>query len=118
MTEIPGLADKRDECRGHRECTRWTPEEYARHNHSEIVPCVKLCPAFRRSAARERLAWLMWCYQQGYTDPEDRVIITNWMANDPAILTADDVEEREHLLTMADEVLDALAEESADDRDR
>lgn len=28
----------------------WTAEEYARHNHSEIVPCVKaLCPGYEEA---------------------------------------------------------------------
>lgn len=54
---------------------------------------------------RERLAWLMWCYQQGYTNAEDRAILTNWMLEDPATLHPDDAKLRVHLLAMADEVL-------------
>jgi hypothetical protein len=58
--------------------------------------------------ARERLAWLMYCYQQGYTSPEDRAILTNWMRDDPDQLTEDDITLREGLLGMADEILAAL----------
>jgi hypothetical protein len=57
------------------------------------------------TAPREHLAWLMWCYQQGYTNPLDRAILDNWMGDDPAMLTLDDVRERRELLGMADEVL-------------
>lgn len=54
---------------------------------------------------REHLAWLMWCYRQGYSNPIDREILTNWMGDDPASLVPEDAEERDHLLVMADEIL-------------
>lgn len=54
---------------------------------------------------RVRLAWLMWCYEQGYTDPADRAILTNWMGDDPATLHPDDMKQRDALLGMADEIL-------------
>ena len=64
----------------------------------------------RRPAPREHLAWLMWCYDQGYTNPADRADLTNWMGNDPATLHSHDVERQRALLGMADEVLALLAE--------
>ncbi len=68
-----------------------------------------LIAAARRAAnARLTLAWLMWCYAQGYTHPSDRAILTSWMDDDAAQLHPDDVIERERLLLMADEVLAAL----------
>jgi hypothetical protein len=60
--------------------------------------------------ARTHLAWLMWCFQEGYVKAEDREIITNWLT-DPAelaALTPQDAKLRENLLTMADEVLTVL----------
>ena len=48
------------------------------------------------------LAWLMWCYRQGYTNPRDRAIPTNWMLEDPDTLTADDRRERAQLILMED----------------
>jgi hypothetical protein len=54
------------------------------------------------------LAWLMWCYKQGYTNAEDRAILTNWMRDDPATLTPHDIAERAHLLEMAAEILESL----------
>jgi len=54
---------------------------------------------------REHLAWLMWCYQQGYTNGEDRAGMTNWLLEDPDTLHADDAKLRPHLLAMADEIL-------------
>jgi hypothetical protein len=66
---------------------------------------------------RERLAWLMWCFQQGYVNAEDRAGMTNWLLEDPETLHPDnvklrslrlhpaDVKLRSHLLAMADEVL-------------
>jgi hypothetical protein len=54
---------------------------------------------------REQLAWLMWCYQQGYTRQDDRASHSNWMADDPSTLTDHDIKERDHLLAMADEIL-------------
>jgi hypothetical protein len=59
-----------------------------------------------KETARERLAYLMWCYQEGYVKAEDRAIGDgNWLLLDASELHPDDVELREHLLVMADEVL-------------
>lgn len=57
---------------------------------------------------REHLAWLMYCYQQGYVKAEDRAILANWLLDDPATLHPDDAALHPHLLAMADEILDAL----------
>jgi hypothetical protein len=57
---------------------------------------------------REQLAWLMYCYQQGYTDPADRAVLTNWLGDDPATLHPDDVPLQRNLLGMADEILALL----------
>jgi hypothetical protein len=61
------------------------------------------------SDARLTLAWLMWCYGQGYTHPDDRAILHNWMGDDASMLTAVDVIERDRLLVMADEILAAVS---------
>lgn len=61
------------------------------------------------SDARTHLAWLIWCYGQGYIKPEDRDILTNWLLDDDASLTKNDVVTKHELLAAADEVLTALA---------
>lgn len=58
-----------------------------------------------RFTPRQQLAWLMYCYQQGYTSPDDRAGLENWMADDPATLTDNDVRTQRGLLGMADEIL-------------
>ena len=58
--------------------------------------------------AAERLAWLMWCYAEGYTDANDRALSTNWLLDDPATLHPDDVTARADLLHMANEILALL----------
>lgn len=58
------------------------------------------------AAARLHLAYLMWCYQQGYVKAEDRG--ANWMEEDANQLHPDDVVLRERLLEMADEILKTL----------
>lgn len=58
--------------------------------------------------ARIHLAWLIWCYEQGYTLAEDREILSNWLLDDPASLHPDDLRDRGGLLAMADEVLALL----------
>lgn len=63
-------------------------------------------------AARQQVAWLMWCLNQGYTAAEDRAILTNWLEEDPASLHPDDVALRPRLLAMADEVIAAVHSES------
>lgn len=57
---------------------------------------------------RYHLAWLMWCYQEGYHNPADRAILTSWMREPDSQLTEHDVELRQHLLGMADEILDLI----------
>ena len=68
--------------------------------------------------ARAHVAWLMWCLDQGYTNPEDRQVLidaaakrgenANWLLDDPATLHPDDAAQRPHLLAMADEVIAAV----------
>ena len=55
--------------------------------------------------ARTHLAWLMWCYAEGYGNAEDRAIMTNWLLDDPATLSPGDAAVRRDLLDMADEIL-------------
>lgn len=57
---------------------------------------------------RVHLARLMWCYQQGYTNPADRASLTNWLGDDPATLHPDDKPVQQGLLGMADEILALL----------
>lgn len=65
-------------------------------------------------SARSHLAWLIWCYQQGYTNAEDRAIITSWMDDPESEVHPDDVKLRRHLLAMADEVLAILERPAAE----
>jgi hypothetical protein len=58
--------------------------------------------------AREHLAWLIWCFDQGYVNPRDRAILTNWLLDDPARLNPHDAKLRLQLLAMADEILALL----------
>jgi hypothetical protein len=62
--------------------------------------------------ARLHLAWLMYCFQEGYVRAEDRAPMTNWLLHDPAMLNPLDLEQRDALLVAADEVLAALRQES------
>lgn len=55
--------------------------------------------------ARTRLAWLMWCYSEGYRTAKDRATMTNWMLYDADDLHPEDRLTRAHLLVMADEIL-------------
>ncbi len=57
------------------------------------------------------MAYLMWCYQQGYVNVEDRP--PNWLLNDATTLHPDDVVLRDHLLAMVDEWLASLGEATA-----
>lgn len=62
--------------------------------------------------ARHHLAWLIWCWQEGYKTPEDRAVGGgNWMMDPDEKLHPDDIRDRAALLQMADEVLAALAQE-------
>jgi hypothetical protein len=64
--------------------------------------------------ARTHLAWLIWCFNEGYVTAEDRAVSgPNWLLDDPATMHPDDAKLRPHLLTMADEVLGLLAEDQA-----
>jgi hypothetical protein len=56
----------------------------------------------------------MYCYQQGYTEPGDRAILTNWLADDPSTLAASAQKLQSALLGMADEILVLLADEGSD----
>jgi hypothetical protein len=53
--------------------------------------------------ARTRLAYLIWCWDHGYRNAEDRAITSNWLLDDT--LHPDDAVEREQLLAAADEIL-------------
>jgi len=58
-------------------------------------------------SARVHLAWLMWCFEEGYRTAEDRVIMENWIALPDEALSLDDVITKENLLAMADEIIAA-----------
>lgn len=58
--------------------------------------------------ARHQLAYLMWCYQQGYMNVEDRG--DNWMLEPDSALHVDDIMTKRILLAMADEVLAAMVD--------
>lgn len=68
----------------------------------------------RTPSAREHIAWLFWCIDEGYVNAADRAGMTNWLAEDPAALHPDDAAEREHLLAMADEVLAGMVDSAAE----
>lgn len=69
----------------------------------------------RQATPREHLAWLMYCYREGYRTSEERAHLTNWMAtDDPSGEHPDDIRLRDGLLTMADEVLDLTAKNLRD----
>jgi hypothetical protein len=59
--------------------------------------------------ARVHLAWLMWCFQEGYTKAEDREVMENWFGEHQD--NATDEQTRQDLLEMADEVLAVLEAE-------
>lgn len=65
-----------------------------------------------RAKARTHLAWLMYCFMEGYHTAEDRKFMTNWLLDDPETLTPHDRVLREHLLETADEILAALQAEA------
>jgi hypothetical protein len=58
-------------------------------------------------SARPQLAWLMWCFNEGYVTVEDRAFMENWMGEHQD--NAEDEATRQRFLAMADEVLNALA---------
>jgi hypothetical protein len=55
---------------------------------------------------RYEIAWRIWCWQEGYTNPIDREGMENWMRGD--VQHPDDIRDRDALLEIADEVI-ALA---------
>lgn len=55
---------------------------------------------------RYEIAWLIWCWQQGYGKAEDRELLSNWMREDSGQLTGKDIADREACLSIADEVMD------------
>ena len=62
-----------------------------------------------RLRVREHIGWLIWCMDQGYVKAEDRAVIgANWLLEDEATLSDDDLDTKRDLLVMADEVLAAL----------
>ncbi len=63
-----------------------------------------------RAQARVHLAWLMWCWNEGYRTIEDRALMENWFGEHQD--NAEDEATRQHMLTMAGEVLDTLEAES------
>lgn len=65
-----------------------------------------------RPTAQETAAWLLWCFDQGYTHAEDRAILTNWLLDDLTTLHEDDLRLRGHLLQMATELLTAIRQET------
>lgn len=60
---------------------------------------------------RQHVAWLIWCYDQGYRKPEDRAILTNWTGRDPSTLTPKDTAEQAALLAMADDIILTIVNE-------
>jgi hypothetical protein len=59
-------------------------------------------PPFNSDAATT-LAWLMWCFQEGYKTAEDRAVMENWMGEHQD--NAEDESTRQALLEMATEIL-------------
>jgi hypothetical protein len=72
-------------------------------------------PVAVSDAVRRRVAWLMWCFEHGYVNAEDRSVLTNWLEEDPATLHPADAGRRPHLLAMADEVIAAVHDEAKPD---
>ena len=60
---------------------------------------------------RYEIAWIIWCYQQGYKTAEDRAILHNWLRDDDSVLTKIDIKQRDDCLSMADLFI-ILAEEN------
>lgn len=57
------------------------------------------------------LAWLMWCYEEGYKTAEDRSFMENWMGEHQD--NAEDEATRQSLLAMATEILTVWEAERA-----
>lgn len=56
-------------------------------------------------AAVTHLAWMMWCWDEGYRTVEDRALLDNWFGEHQD--NAEDERTRQQLLAMAREVLSA-----------
>lgn len=63
-----------------------------------------------QAPARAKIAWLLWCANQGYINEEDRAILRspNIFEMDPSALHPDDQNELHGWLDMADKVIAAL----------
>jgi hypothetical protein len=59
-------------------------------------------PPFNSDAVTT-LAWLMWCFQEGYKTAEDRAVMENWMGEHQD--NAEDEATRQALREMATEIL-------------
>lgn len=64
-------------------------------------------------ATRRKIAWLLWCANQGYLLAEDRADLTNHFEEDPSTLHPDDAAELPGWLEMADQVLAGIDSEVA-----
>lgn len=59
--------------------------------------------ALTGDSARHHLAWLFWCWNEGYRTVEDRALMENWMVEHQD--NAEDEATRQQMLSMADELL-------------
>lgn len=57
---------------------------------------------------RDRIAWLMWCANEGYLTDADRAGVSNIFTADPATLHPDDEFSLPRWRGMADAVIEAL----------
>lgn len=60
------------------------------------------------SAERDHLAWMIYCWNEGYRTPEDRAILKNWISDPDDQLHPDDIATRDALRVMADGILETL----------
>jgi hypothetical protein len=60
------------------------------------------------SDLRTRIAWLLWCANQGYILAEDRALVDNIFEADPTTLHSDDQRDVPGWLDMADAVIREL----------
>jgi len=58
---------------------------------------------------RTRIAWLMWCANEGYLTDADRALVSNIFTADPTTLHPDDAFSLPRWLEMADAVIRDLA---------
>lgn len=59
---------------------------------------------------RYDIAWRIWCWQEGYNNPDDRAILRNWMRDDENSMHPNDIRDRDALLPIADEVIETAKE--------